>query len=351
MSSAISLSASKKRYEWIDNSRVIASFLIMYVHLHFDFPNTSIITNEVARLFWVESTYSGRVAMFLMLSGYLFGRHASLSKTLDRFVWLLIPYLLWNFIIFGIYYTTTSMPSQNIWSLLGIGAIFDTKWTITSVGACPPILNVPSWYMRDMLPLTLITPLLVRFKKYLPVALILFMLFQPSRLYMNPAVIMAPSTCFFYAVGICLTRFKIEDGYRLFNDKTTPLFVVLLIAACVASLNHTLFQGRPVRITIIGMLVGAMIIAHFGVMIEKHLPKLSRKLAPLGPASFLVFMIHFPFFDAIYHFIPGIRSSLWMFFIPIPTYVIIVTIFLTMKRYTPWLMPYLGHMKIKKKAE
>lgn len=351
MSSAISLSASKKRYEWIDNSRVIASFLIMYVHLWFRFPDTALITSDAAHFLCVNSTYSGRVALFLMLSGYLFGRNAPWKKTINRFIWLLIPYLLWNFIIWGWQIAASSTSPGNVWSILGIGAIFKPSWTFTSAGACAPILNIPSWYMRDMLPLTLITPLLVRFKKYIPVALLLFMLFPPTELYMNPRVMLAPSTCFFYAVGIWLTRFRVEDGYRLFNDKMTPLFIILFLAACIASLNHTLFHGRPVQITIIGMLVGAMIIAHCGVMIEQHFPALSRKLAPLGPASFLVFMLHFPAFKIIYHFIPGIQSSLWMFFIPIPTYVIIVTIFLSMKRYTPWLMPYLGHMKIKKKAE
>lgn len=339
------LMPQKKRYEWIDNSRVIASFLIMYVHL----PLPVSDTNGIAHNLFVESTYSGRVAMFLMLSGYLFGRNAPWGKTLDRFFWLLVPYLLWNAIILGLHMAVQPMESINIWQILGIGAVFNGSLTFTSAGACSPIFNVPAWYMRDMLPLTLITPLLVRFKQYIWPFLLVFALFPPNELYMNPRVMMAPSTCFFYMVGICLTRFKVEDGYRIFNDKATPIFILTFAAACAASLYASVFHGRPVQITLLGMLIGAMMIAHCGVMIEKHLPGISKKLAPLGPASFLVFMIHYPIFWVFQQIAPSFTASLWVLLLPIPTWVIIVTIFLTMKRYTPWLMPYLGHMKIKKK--
>lgn len=343
------LPALKKRYEWIDNSRVIASFLIMYVHLPLALPETNLLTNEVVHDFCTQSTYSGRVALFLILSGYLFGRNAPWSKTIDRFFWLLVPYVLWNFIILTINLPEHPLESVNIWQVLGIGAIFKTTWTFTSAGACAPLYDFPAWYMRDMLPLTLLTPLIVRFKKFLLPALLLFAIFVTDNLYMHPLVMLKPSTCFFYIFGVWLTNFKIEDAYRIFTDKASFFFIAALIAACAASINYTIFHGKCIPITLLGMLVGAMMIAHCGVMIEKHLPKISAKLAPLGPASFLVFMLHVPIFDIVKRVIPDVGTSLWVLILPIPAYIIIVTIFLSMKHYTPWLMPYLGHMKIKKK--
>lgn len=341
----------KKRYEWIDNSRVIASFLIMYVHLPLALPDTNLFTNEVVHKLCVQSAYSGRVAMFCILSGYLFGRNAPWGKTLDRFFWLLVPYVLWNLIILAAHWLQNPDMNVNMWAVFGIGAVFKDTWVFTSAGACPPIFDHPAWYMRDMLPLTLITPILVKYKKYLPFALLLFALFRTDHLYMNPKVMMSPSTCFFYVVGICLTRFKVEDGYRIFNDKFTPVVLLALVAAIFASVRQTVFHGPAVPISLLGMLMGAMMIAHGGVMIEQHLPKLSKKMAPLGPASFLVFMIHWPIFYGVAHLFPAIKSSLWILLLPLPTYAIVVMVFLSMKHFTPWLMPYLGHMKIRVKTQ
>lgn len=351
MNSAISIeqTAPQKRYEWIDNSRVIAAFLIMYLHLPLALPDTNMLNNTVVQPFFVQTTYSGLVAMFLMLSGYLLGRNAPWGKTLERFFWLLVPYVLWDAIILAVHLLIKAPETVNIWSFLGVGAIFEQSWTFTSAGACSPQFNIPAWYMRDLLPLTLLTPIFVRFKKYLLPMLLIFALFPPDDLYMNPRVMMSPSTCFFYLVGIWLTNFKVEEAYRLFNDKTTIFYVLALVAAVVASINQTIFHGKTVQITLLGMLIGAMMIAHCGVMIEKHCPKLSAKLALLGPATFLVFMIHVPIFSAVRLAFPALPTSYWVLLLPIPVYAIIVSVFHTMKRYTPWLMPYLGHMKIKKK--
>lgn len=339
----------KKRYEWIDNSRVIASFLIMYVHLPFALPETNFFSNDVVRSLLVQSTYSGRVAMFLMLSGYLFGRNAPWGKTWDRFFWLLVPYLLWNFIILGTHWICNPSMDINIWAVLGIGAVFNGSWVFTSAGACAPLYDVPAWYMRDMLPLTLLTPLLVKWKRIIPFALLGMALLRTTNLYMDPHCMLAPSTCFFYAFGVWLTRFKVEDAYRIFNDRFTPVVLFALVVSCAASVRHTVFHGPEMPITLLGMFMGAMMIVHGGVMIEKHLPALSKRMAPLGPASFLVFMIHWPLFYGIARIFPMIKSSLWLLLMPLPTYVIIATVFLTMKHFTPWLMPYLGHMKIRKK--
>lgn len=339
----------KKRYEWIDNSRVIAAFLIMYVHLPYERCadlETSFLVHDIA----VYSTHAGRVALFLMLSGYLFGRNASWAKTWDRFIWLLIPYVLWNMIIWGCRACVSSAAQDaGIWQILGFGAIFNERLVFTPAGPCSPLFDGPSWYMRDMLPLTLLTPLIVRFKKYIPMALILFILGYDGSYRMNPDVMLSPGTMVFYCVGIWLTNFKIEDAYRIFNERFT-IFAVLIfvLGAMLPVFRHFVCAEYHFAPNLLGMMLGAMTIAHCGVLIENHLPKLSKRLAPLGPASFLVFMLHVPTFYAFVRLCPQWAHSLWLLLMPIPAFVLIVTTFLCMKKYTPWLMPYLGHMKIRK---
>lgn len=50
----------KKRYEWIDNARIVAALLIVYAHMpfYFDFPH---VNNEAAMNLVKLTTYHGRV--------------------------------------------------------------------------------------------------------------------------------------------------------------------------------------------------------------------------------------------------------------------------------------------------
>lgn len=340
----------KKRYEWIDNSRVIASILIMYVHLPLALPETNVINNAVVNNLTSYCVYAGRVSVFLMLSGYLFGRNASWFKTLDRFLWLLIPYVLWNLIIWGSYLAFGSHTEVSIFQVMGIGAVFDSSIVISPAGPVKPCLDAPAWYMRDMLPLTLLTPFFVKYKRYIPYAILFIVLCFHGDWRMKSEVMMAPSTVCFYMFGVYLTNFKIEQAYGIFTDKFTPVVVFGFLIACATSLAYTVFHlgiCMPVK-TPLGLLFGSMMIAHCGVLIERKLPKLSKKLVPLGPASFLIFMIHWPIFHLVAHIWPGLTHSLWVLLLPWPVYCLIAGTFLAMKKYTPWLMPYLGHMKIKK---
>lgn len=348
---AVAVPPVKKRYEWIDNSRVIAAFLIMYVHLPLALPQENFFNTALVDYSLHHTKYSGRVALFLMLSGYLYSRNAAWGKTLDRFFWLLVPFVLWIVIITAVYWALGMPVSHNPFEVFGIGAVFHPSLVISSAGPTWPTVDVPAWYMRDMLPLTLLTPVFLRFRRFLPLVLFFFALLYTGDKYMNPRLILAPSTCFFFLVGICLSRFKFEDGYRLFTDRLTPVVIAAFLAALGICVWHTKFNGPGISITLLGMLTGAMMIAHCGVMIEKHFPRLSKRLAPLGPASFLVFMVHYPIFEIVKYFCPALTRSLWVVALPIPTFIVIVTLFLLMKRYTPWLMPYLGHMKIAKKPQ
>lgn len=62
-------------------------------------------------------------------------------------------------------------------------------------------------------------------------------------------------------------------------------------------------------------------------------------------------MIHMPFLLTVRNWIPLRIQESWLVWLePIPTCALIICIFLLMKRWTPWLMPYLGHMKLPRKA-
>ena len=90
------------------------------------------------------------------------------------------------------------------------------------------------------------------------------------------------------------------------------------------------------------MLLGVMMIMYAGIWMEKHLPGLSAKIALLAPACFLTFMLHWP----IYGFLPpAMKSSLFAFFTPLLVFAAIVLFYFALKRFAPFLLPYLAHVK------
>ena len=360
-------SLAKKRYEWIDNSRSIAAFLILVNHLlamsHFGGTYGS----EYLRLLVWGIPYSGYVPFFLLLAGYFLARNITWGKAWNRFVWLLIPFAAWNCLFaFGCLGRPLTIETLGV-DIMGINKVFlfDVR-LFKEMADCTPAIG-PSWFLRDILFLSLLTPMIAKFGKWIPVLL----LAMASLALLNSAphsnYFLSPQAVFFYALGVWLSRYKIEEVNHLLNPAFTKYFVGgTLISAC--SVTYLYLHPLPTGIlgagtsmdflmfhgffyTLVGMLFGTLMIAYTGVLIEKHLPGLSKRLAPLGPACFLVFMLHWPILVILKSHVPAeLWNSWWILCLPIPLFAVICLLFLGMKKYTPFLMPYLGHMKLPKKA-
>lgn len=355
----ISVEPIKKRYEWIDNARIIAAYLIMFYHIpHFtDFG--SLHCGTYVRSLVGDVTFYGRVPFFLILAGYFLARNITWKKAFDRFIWLLVPFVIWNALYsYGVLGRQFSVPGI-FTHLLGINQLFIGGQLSLFGSEWPNMPDIgPSWFLRDIMFLSLLTPIIVKFQKWLPLILILL----ASTMFFNrpPAtsVTLAPPTVFFYLLGVSLVKYRISDAYRIFNPKFTPyvvfgaIFSFSLVTVSHFSANSTInsLAFSHYFATLLGMTFGAMMIAHCGVLIENHLPRVSKMMAPCGPACFLVFMLHLPIFAFLKKYVPGMWESLWAILIPLPVFIFIVLIFLLMKRYLPFLMPYLGHMKVTKPA-
>ena len=341
----------KKRYEWIDNARLLAALMIIYAHMWAFFPDEPMVTSRLAKNFTFATVLYGRVPYFLVLAGYFLGRKITWHKAVDRAFWLLVPFVIWNFIVYVAFYShgISWEVVRDIPNMLGIGCVFSKDIHICNLPCATPAINV-TWFLRDIIVLSLLSPILVRFKGVAMGALAVALSFSHFNFMPNAGVMLAPHTCFYYLLGTCLCNFRIDDAYYIFNKRFTPVFIVVLTAALVNCFVQG-WRGRPsMQVTLMGALFGAMLIAYCGVLIEKYLPKLSKWLAPCGPACFLVFVLHFPILKVIAPMLPDWIAGTWLvWLVPVPTCALIIVVFLLMKRYTPWLMPYLGHMKVPKK--
>lgn len=346
----------KKRFEWIDNARIIAALLIIYYHMPGFFDSEPHVNNLLAIRLVGTTSYSGRVPFFLILAGYFLARRITWHKAWDRSLWLFIPFVIWNVLYYlgqNMCSDTTTSEYSSILSIIGIGAIFTEETTFFGLKACSPVI-ISSWFLRDIIVLSLLTPLLFHIRRYLLVLLAILCCFTSASFHPHFPVLLSPGTCFYYLLGVCLVDFRIDDAYKILNERFALYAVFAFIAAAAVTIYATLYQPMDIETNLLGGILGALMIAYSGVLIEKHLPNLSKRLAPCGPACFLVFMLHEPLFRMLVRLelLPGWLTGSWVvWLLPIPACAFIITMFLLMKRLTPWLMPYLGHMKMPKSAQ
>lgn len=366
-SPAVVIPQAKKRYEWIDNARIVAAFLIMMRHLPCvevpgDFPLVSFV-----KTLFQDLVYNGRVPFFLILAGYFLSRNVTWKKAWDRFVWLLIPFMIWNAVYaYGVCHHSLTIQSVCV-DLLGINNIGDEgAFSLFGADVAGRPCITPSWFLRDVMLLSLLTPLIVRLSKWIPCVLVLMTSIMLCNVRPNPMALFSPGTVYFYFLGVFLVRFRLDDAYRILNRGFMPYFVTGLIAPCVFVIAMYVVGVHEVQISVanstffvplakmfsglVGMTFGALIIAYCGILIEKLTPRFSKILAPLGPACFLVFMLHSPIFYLLQRLHPALFDGWSALLVPVPVFAGICTLFLAMKRFTPFLMPYLGHMKLRKQA-
>ncbi len=127
---------------------------------------------------------------FAVISGYLFFATADFSaetykrKMYSRLFSLLIPYIVWDLIVFAgdvvlAFNGKNNLVSETEWNFLNVLNIF---WGVKQNGAgtCP--YNGPLWYIRDLFILCLLTPIIYpllksRFFKYIFAVVLLSALF------------------------------------------------------------------------------------------------------------------------------------------------------------------------------
>lgn len=115
------------------------------------------------------------VPIFLIISGYLFFREGSyeltkelwISKFKKRIFSLLVPYLLWNFIGYIIYAIKSGFDFEDF---------FHSFWVIDILGrsGSSPI-DGPLWYVRNLMIIVVISPIISYMMKYTKWYLILIM--------------------------------------------------------------------------------------------------------------------------------------------------------------------------------
>lgn len=333
-----------KRIEWIDNARCIAAFLVVCVHWRWriDVPGSN--GHDLLNNFAYFSSFYGNVPFFLILTGYFLGRNITWGKAWRRFVWLLVPFVLLNLCMYGIGYLA-GRPEESLCSIFGLGHFFTPDGVAIDPSATVPVI-VPSWFLRDVMLLSLVAPLLSKLKSLVLCGICFAFSCLACQEPLNPACILSPVTCIFFALGLCMNRINLGAWSACVNRERTVVMVLLFLMASVYSLYSVGCLHSGAQATLFGMLVGAVMIGYAGMAIERHLPRFSKVLSSFGPACFFVYMLHHPILTALQTWGPhSILYSVPALLIPVVVYVGLLFVYVQVKRFTPWLLPYVALVK------
>jgi len=232
---------------------------------------------------------------FFFISGYLFflSKKTYIQKINSRIHTLLIPYLLWNAILLLLYliaYAAGYPQNINYRSITEYGFIdyirlFWDRGTFDNGNFVP--LLCPFWYIRNLLIMSLLSPLLYYIIKY---GRELFLLIVSAWWMMTYHNAFIPQTILFFSLGAYFSILSINPLEWITNHKKLILILFAIFAFSDIAI-HTIY-ATPInlqvhRLALIFNIPALLLLADFCFK-----RGYSSKLLP--NSAFIVFAIHYP---------------------------------------------------------
>lgn len=296
----------------------------------------SIISQEIARV---------AVPVFFIISSYLFyieyrsSLGFYLSRLKSRARTLLIPFLFWNFFNLVFIAFAQSVPELRKYFsgnnfIVSEFEFYDYLNAIIGVDRAPVAYQF--WFIRDLIVLVFVSPLIYFFVSFLPflfLTCLVFLWFFDVGLFFVPS----PDALLFFSLGayfgvrgknlFCMDRF---GRYLVFFYLLILLVSVFFSNSMVADYLHK-----------IGVVFGVVVVLFFSKFIIDS-ERWRSILIKLGGASFFVYAVHEPILTIIRKFLYRIivpESSLMVlvlyFVIPVMTILLSVFFYRVLYRTAP----------------
>jgi len=279
------------------------------------------------------------VPLLFWLSGYLFFwgmnpdkeapkyMQAFLGKWKSRIRTLLIPFLFWN--LFTMLVLTIGYLSPLRWWMYGLA--YPPQFGIGEflnalIGFTHPPIAYPFWFVRNLILLSLLSPILYLILRYavwmlLPMASAWLFLFWPLRIPDSPGLL-------FFGIGAAMAIHQVNlkrlDSFRI---PLTAIYLLLLANDVWHKGTHLSEMWHRA-----GILIGVMALWTWTARIS---PKstLHKKLLWLAPTSFFLFAIHEPTLTLMRRFLftwiqPCSGVSLFVLYLLLPLLLVFLSHFL-----------------------
>lgn len=265
----------------ISACRFPLAFFVVYIHSIGD-PNAALF---LERHFFSIDFLSFVVPTFFIFSGYLFVWNISeynnwyREKLKKRVKTLLIPYVLWNLIALLLDYIKYSKgglswinySDTTCWQVI-YNAFIDYK----------PI-NLPLWYIRDLIILIVISPILYKFIKGHPTAIILIIVLYFADL--KPFIV-DPIAITFFSIGMFLGIH--HRNLIVHRNFSIILFCLTILSLIIHKMLDVSFAFNCYRIMMPFIFIFAI-----SVLIHRNY-KLQTTLKFMSKYSEIIYYSHYP---------------------------------------------------------
>ena len=280
---------------------------------------------------------------FFFISGYLFylSKKTYPQKLQNRIHTLLIPYLFWNLIILVLYLAAWAVGyPQEInnrsladYTLTDYLRLFWDRGSYDNGNFVP--LLCPLWYIRNLLIMSILSPILYYIIRYTREAFLLVITFWWMISYHNAFI---PQTILFFSLGAYFSIFDINPLQKVLKQKKLFLFLFTVFAVCDI-ISHTAYDTsinlQLHRLSLIFNILALLILADWCI---RH--GCNSRLLP--NAAFIIFCVHYPIVIAlrkicILHFTdaPDSIHILLYFVCAIISTLLSIGIYIFMDKYLP----------------
>ena len=311
-----------KRIAWIDCTRIFAALLVVMVHTP---VNTSFDYMDAVFI-------SSHVPCFYFLSG-LFIKKTDWKHILQRILFLLIPYILWNNIAFF-------LQHESIFQNLSTDDFGQTVNLYFHQIILSPA-DIPFWFLRNLIFYTLLIPFFSAHPKTSFTAVIVLIVMAQASEYFD-AIHFGRNVngLIFFLLGMMMSRHKttLTQGIRSYG---APILIATVLLSGLAMRYHDI-------INITGQLVAICGLMSLGMAMTHYLPSLSRKFATMAESCFLLYAIHYPII-----LICGWKESMYLpwwnygysFIFAIACLCLSYVLYIGMRKYTPKILRFVAAVK------
>ncbi len=330
---------TKNRIVAVDIVRLLAAFAVMLGHLRAEFPITGDAALPKLVAGFLPGSFGMPSALFFVLAGFFACRNNSWKKALDNAWWCFAPYVLWNAIAWGVL-LIRSAHAGSFADIFGFWPFFlpSEAWGTTYHGALP---NAPLWFMRDLIFLFLLSPIIGRYARYIFPALVVISVIPECAAYFSHdhaiGICMSPYSMSFFAAGCFLASFSKDkrDVFLAYHSVTllAAYLVIRLIIIKVLHWDMSAFLGNLCSVWMLYLLSRC---------VEVYIPRATPLALKYAPITFLTFAFHgiiYPLFT--------FRDSYTPLLLPVFVFILMTAFFFSMKRWCRPLLHLVAHYKLR----
>ncbi len=308
--------ATTSREQWVEIFRTLAAILVVGSHLPVGLDGR----NYIYPVF-----LAAHVPLFYIFSGY-FIKGTDWTSAFRHALLILIPYVVWSMMSAWV---ADAPFSQFIHRLLN----------------GPYTHNGSLWFLRDLIVLLLLVPVVKTRKAAMITAAASYIIFQLSpehlciRINEMYLTVRFPESMAWFFMGFALQKFSLQELRSFILKYWVPALTLAILVTALNLYDHA-GNGWLKYVKIIGCM-GYLAVS---VAIDQYLPRVGKIVASFGQATFLCYVAHRPFF-ALFELYNGMKLEWWT-----PAHTIIASIAfailclpinILIVRFLPWAMPLL----------